>query len=274
MNSTLTKLKRFISNKNTVTILCVIAGVVVLYVGYNYRVKSKINPTTVPYAKVKLEARHVITADDIGYMEVNSDVINKSTNLIKNAKSLIGMEVTYGNTIQQNSLFYTGDLTEATLSPDYVLSDIEDGYTAFSLSVDTYTTYGNAIKKNNYIDLWFNGTDDSKKIIYTNLVKSIKVLDVRDASGVSLDNPSSTGEPAELLFAVPDDLYVLLVKALNVGKLEPVPRNANYTAKPGETQVVSDYVKDYILSKSVTIPEDSTNSSDNTDVTDETDITE
>ena len=66
----------------------------------------------------------------------------------------------------------------------------------------------------------------------------------------------------------------MLVKALNVGKLEPVPRNANYTAKPGETQVVSDYVKDYILSKSVTIPEDSTNSSDNTDATDETDITE
>ena len=52
MNSTLTKLKRFIGNKNTVTILCVIAGIVVLYVGYNYRVKSKINPTRVPYAKV------------------------------------------------------------------------------------------------------------------------------------------------------------------------------------------------------------------------------
>lgn len=274
MNSTLTKLKRFIGNKNTVTILCVIAGIVVLYVGYNYRVKSKINPTRVPYAKVELGQRHVITAEDIGYIEVNSDVVNKSTNLIKNSSALIGKEVVYGNTIRQNSLFYTGDITEPKLSPDYVLSDIEDGYTAFSLSVDTYTTYGNAIHKDNYIDLWFNGTDDSKKIIYTNLVKSIKVLDVRDSSGVSLDNQNSKGEPAELLFAVPDELYALLIKAGKVGKLEPVPRNANYTAKPGETQVVSDYVKEYILSKSVTIPEDSSNSSDNTDTTDETDITE
>ncbi len=263
MNSALTKLKRFISNKNTVTIICVVAGVAVLYIGYNYRVSSAINPTTVPYARNTLEARHVITAEDIGYMEVNSDVISKSDNLITNGNELIGQEVTYGNVIQQNSLFYVGDVTDPTLSPDYVLSDIEDGYTAFSLSVDTYTTYGNAIAKGDYIDLWFNGEDDTNRIIYTNLVRSIRVLDVRDASGVSLDNVNSTGEPAELLFAVPDDLYALLVKAQFVGTLEPVPRNRNYTAAPGETEVVSEYVVQYILSYSVTIPDENTSSNDN-----------
>lgn len=267
MGSGLTKLKRFISNKNTVTILCVVAGITVLYIGYNYRVSSAINPKTVPYAKNKLEARHVITADDIGYMEVNSDVVSKSDNLITNGNELVGKEVTYGNTIQQNSLFYDGDITEPKLSPDYVLSDIEDGYTAFSLSVDTYTTYGNAIAKGDYIDLWFNGEDDTNKIIYTNLVKSIRVLDVRDSAGVSLEHANSTGEPAELLFAVPDDMYSLLVKAQQVGDLEPVPRNRNYTADPGETEVVSDYVVQYVLSKSVTIPDENTSSGSNLNTT-------
>lgn len=263
MGSGLTKVKRFIGNKNTVTILCVVAGIAVLYIGYNYRVSSAINPTTVPYAKNTLEARHVITVDDIGYMEVNSDVVSKSDNLITNGNELVGKEVTYGNTIQQNSLFYDGDITEPNLSPDYVLSDIEDGYTAFSLSVDTYTTYGNAIAKGDYIDLWFNGEDDTNKIIYTNLVKSIRVLDVRDSAGVSLEHANSTGEPAELLFAVPDDMYSLLVKAQQVGTLEPVPRNRNYTADPGETEVVSEYVVQYVLSKSVTIPDENTSSGSN-----------
>ena len=267
MGSGLTKVKRFIGNKNTVTILCVVAGIAVLYIGYNYRVSSAINPTTVPYAKNTLEARHVITVDDIGYMEVNSDVVSKSDNLITNGNELVGKEVTYGNTIQQNSLFYDGDITEPNLSPDYVLSDIEDGYTAFSLSVDTYTTYGNAIAKGDYIDLWFNGEDDTNKIIYTNLVKSIRVLDVRDSSGVSLEHANSTGEPAELLFAVPDDMYSLLVKAQQVGTLEPVPRNRNYTADPGETEVVSDYVVQYVLSKSVTIPDENTSSGSNSNST-------
>ena len=267
MGSGLTKVKRFIGNKNTVTILCVVAGIAVLYIGYNYRVSSAINPTTVPYAKNTLEARHVITVDDIGYMEVNSDVVSKSDNLITNGNELVGKEVTYGNTIQQNSLFYDGDITEPNLSPDYVLSDIEDGYTAFSLSVDTYTTYGNAIAKGDYIDLWFNGEDDTNKIIYTNLVKSIRVLDVRDSAGVSLEHANSTGEPAELLFAVPDDMYSLLVKAEQVGVLEPVPRNRNYTADPGETEVVSEYVVQYVLSKSVTIPDENTSSGSNSNST-------
>ena len=267
MNSGLTKIKRFIGNKNTVTILCVVAGIAVLYIGYNYRVSSAINPTTVPYAKNTLEARHVITVDDIGYMEVNSDVVSKSDNLITNGNELVGKEVTYGNTVQQNSLFYDGDITEPELSPDYVLSDIEDGYTAFSLSVDTYTTYGNAIAKGDYIDLWFNGEDDTNKIIYTNLVKSIRVLDVRDSAGVSLEHANSTGEPAELLFAVPDDMYSLLVKAQQVGTLEPVPRNRNYTADPGETEVVSEYVVQYVLSKSVTIPDENISSGSNSNST-------
>lgn len=255
MGSFVTKFKRFISNKNTVTILCVLAGLVVLVIGYNYRINSKINPVRVPYAKVALESRHVITAEDIGYIEVNSDVVKRATNLIQDAKKLIGKEVTYGNTIAKNSFFYNEDITDPSLSPDYVLNDIEDGYTAFSLSVDSASTYGNSIHKRDYIDLWFKGEDDTEKIIYATLVESIRVLDVRDNLGVSLEN-SETKKPSELLFAVPDNLYSLLVKAESVGVLEAVPRNKAYTANPGETKVASEYVKNFILSKSATIPDE------------------
>jgi len=255
MNSFVVKLKRFFGNKNTVTILCVVAGVAVLYFGYNYRVNTSINPTTVPYAKTKLEPRHVITEEDIGFMDVNNTVIRKATNIIRNPNDIIGKEVTYGNTIEEGSLFYTEDITSRELSPDYVLSDIKDGYTAFSLSVDETTTYGNYIAIKSYIDLWFEGEDDYRKLIYTNFVKSIQVLDVRDSKGVSLKN-SKSEKPAELLFAVPDELYSLLVKSQEVGKLVPVPRNSSYTARPGETEVASSYVRNYILEKTATIPDE------------------
>ena len=257
MNSTMVKIKRIFGNKNTVTILCVIGGLAVLFFGYNYRVNTAINPTTVPYAKVRLEARHVISQDDIGFMDVNSTVIKKATNIIRNPNELIGKEVTYGNVIEEGSLFYKEDITEPKLSPDYVLSDIKDGYTAFSLSVDETTTYGNYIAIKSYIDLWFEGEDDYGKLIYTNFVKSIQVLDVRDSKGVSLENTKSD-KPAELLFAVPDELYSLLVKAEEIGKLVPVPRNSSYTARPGETEVASSYVRNFILDKTATIPDEDT----------------
>jgi len=255
MSSFGTKFKRFVGNKNTVTILCVVAGLIVLYVGYNYRVKSAIDPEMLPYAKVNLEARHVITAEDIGYMDVNRAVIKKSSNVVKNANDLIGKEVMYGNEIQAGSLFYTDDFTDPKLGPDYVLNDIADGHTAFSLSVNPLATYGNNIAIGSFIDLFFKGEDDYGKFIYTNFVKSIQVLDVRDSKGVSLAN-SKSDKPAELLFSVPDSLYSLLVKADKVGELVPIRRDGSYTAEPGETEVSSSYVRSYVLSKFATIPDE------------------
>ncbi len=263
MNSLVVKAKRFLGNKKTVTILCVIAGIIVLFVGYNWRLNEAIDPIRVPYAKTKLEARHVITEDDIGYIEINSSVFKKGTNIVQDINQLIGKEVTYGNVIQAGSLFYTEDVTDPSLSPDYVLSDIEDGYTAFSLSVDQFTTYNNYITIGSYIDLWYVGEDDYDKIIYTRFVESIRVLDVRDSKGVSLNN-STSEEPAELLFAVPDDLYSLLVKATELGDLEPAPKGASYTANPGETSVSSEYVRRYIEEKSAVIPDETTSSNTTT----------
>lgn len=270
MNNFVVKAKRFISNKNTVTILCVVAGILVLYFGYDYRVKSAIDPQLIPYAKVTLEPRHVITQDDLGMMTVNSAVITKATNLVNNFDDLIGKEVTYGNTIHAGSLIYQEDITDKKLSPDYVLTDIEDHHTAFSLSVDPLSTYGNNIAIGSYIDLYFKGLDDYEKIIYTNFVKSIRVLDVRDASGVSLENAKSAA-PAELLFSVPDNLYSLLVKAQAFGELVPIRRDGSYTAKPGETQVASSYVQSFILEKSAVIPDEDISSSP---ITDDEDLNE
>ncbi len=270
MGNLLSKLKRFLENKNTVTILCVIAGIAVLYIGYNWRVNSAISPTSIPYAKTALPSRHVITSDDIGYMEVSSAVVNRSSNIIRNSNLIIGKEVMYGTTIPQNSFFYDSAITDSNLQPDDVMADIPNGYTLFTLSVDLHTTYGNSIYPGNYIDLWFKGVDDYNKIMYTNLIRSIKVSDVRDSNGQSVFETSMEKRtPSELLFAVPDDMYSLLKKAQYIGGVEiiPVPRNRNYTANPGETEVASDYVKEFILSKTAIIPDEniSTNTNDNND---------
>jgi hypothetical protein len=50
MNNFVIAIKRFISNKNTVTIIGVFLGVLVLYLGYNYRIQQAIRPVRMPYA--------------------------------------------------------------------------------------------------------------------------------------------------------------------------------------------------------------------------------
>lgn len=269
MGNILTKVKRFLSNKNTVTIICVLAGILVLYIGYNWRVSSATSPTSVPYAKNTLPSGHVITADDIAYMEVSGTVTSKTKGLILRQNLIIGKEVAYGNTIQANSFFFTDDIKDAADNDPNVLSSIEDGFSPINLDVDLHSTFGNAIYPGNYIDLWFRGKDANGKFIYGKFIQSIRVLDVTDSNSKSVfETGAESREPEHLLFAVEDDLMSLIHAAQEVGKLVPVPRNKSYTDNPGPTKIASTYLKNLILSQvsfipdneSTTLPEEGTNS--------------
>src|SRR5574344_1328658 len=98
-------LKRFFANKNTVTILGVIAGIIVIWGFYNYRVKKAISPVSVPYAKSEITATSEITEDMIGYTEINSKFL-KTASIVQSSKNLIGMYVTTGTSIPAGGLFY------------------------------------------------------------------------------------------------------------------------------------------------------------------------
>ena len=266
MGNILVKIKRFLGNKNTVTILCVLGGILVLYIGYNWRVSSATEPVRIPYAKNTLSSRHVITSDDIGYMEVASTVVSKMRNVIRASNLLVGQEVAYGNVIQQNSFFFEGDVEDPSINQgtSALLSNIQDGYTLVYLDVDLHTTYGNAIYPGNYIDLWFEGTDENRRFMYGKFIQSIQVLDVTDRDGNSVfETGSERRTPAQLLFAVPDELKSLLEKAKLVGELVPVPRNKSYSENPGATEVSSSYLGNYILAQSVVVPEENTSNNNN-----------
>ena len=79
-------LKRLLSNKNTVTILAVILGVVFLYIAYNMRVKQAIEPKSVPIANQDIIANQVISSDMYEYVNVSSSFVKKSPNLVTNPK--------------------------------------------------------------------------------------------------------------------------------------------------------------------------------------------
>ncbi len=263
MGNVLTTVKRFLANKNTVTILGVLLAILVLYIGYNYRVKQATTPVTVPYAKEELSSRTLITSDMIGYMEVSSSVVKNSANLITNASELINNYVSFGTTIPANSMFYKSQILSSNEMPDSAFAGIPDNYTIYSLKVDLHSTYGNSIYPGNYIDLYFKGVDDTGLVMYGKFIESIEVLAVKDSQGNHVfETTVESRTPAELLFAVPNDMYELLMKAGYITgssiEIVPVPRNASYSAHPGETNVSSDYIRTFILSKSATIPQNIT----------------
>lgn len=245
--------KRLVGNKNTVTILGLLACIAVLIVGYNYRVRVAISPISVPYAKQNIASRTLVTTDMVGRLKVSSTYVSESTNLVKSVDEVVNKYVSYKTSIPKGSLFYKEQLKEADEMPDSAFANIPDGYTIFSLAVNAESTYANQIRAGDYIDLYLSAKDPdmNNMVIYGRFIESIRVLAVKDTRGNNIiGNTLDAGTPAELLFAVEEDMYKLLMRAEYIKqadiKIKPLIRNHKYTADANETLVSSQQLRDFI----------------------------
>lgn len=66
-------IKKFFTNKTTITFVGVILGIIVLVGGYFFRVNKSLSDVKIPIAKRTLNATEVITSADIEYVKVNPE---------------------------------------------------------------------------------------------------------------------------------------------------------------------------------------------------------
>ena len=122
MGNILVPFKKFLSNKNTITILGVLLGVVVLYLGYNWRVNRSIQPTSIPYATETLRAGTKITEASIGYTKVPKDTIKNMTNILTQPSEINGKLVSFDSKIPVNGFFYKENVIAESEMPDSIFS--------------------------------------------------------------------------------------------------------------------------------------------------------
>lgn len=261
MGNILVPLKKFLANKNTVTILGILVGLVVLYFGYTWRVNQAVSPIDVPYATQTLISGTKITEDVIGYRTVPKDTISKMENILLDINSIRNYLVSYDSKIPMNGFFFSDNLISEEDMPDSVFSNIKDGETIFSLPVNAESTYSNSIFPGDQIDLYLNATSEDGKLIFGRFLSNMQVLAVKDSSGKNVfADKDNLGTPAALLFAVPEDLFLLLSKAKLLGGIEivPVPRNDSYTVNAAATELQSEDLESFVREKTYIIPNECT----------------
>ena len=123
-------IKRILSNKNTVTVLGVVAAVLVLYFGYNSRVKKAITPISVPYAKETIKPGTQITEDMIGTKNVSSETVNDGM-AFTNINDVKNKYANADSVIPKGSLFYKRSVVEKNQLPDEIIYDYPDGYVLY-----------------------------------------------------------------------------------------------------------------------------------------------
>lgn len=249
-------IKKFLKNKNTITIIAVLLCLIILYYAYNYRIQRATNPISVPIANRQMEPRTLITSDMVGLVKVPKSMV--TANVITSTSQVIGKYVSEKAVIPNGSLFFASALVEWDDIAVSIWADIPEGNTIVALPVDIEKTYGNSIFPGNYIDLYFQSTDDNGKLIFGKLIESIKVLAVFDSMGNNVfEKTTNVQAPKSLVFSVSEEYHLLLRKALFLSEnIIPVPRNAQYSLNPLPTAISSSYLQNFILIKTINVSEE------------------
>lgn len=247
------KFNKFLKNKNTVTILGVLACLVILYAGYTMRINKKTALVQVYYAKETIQPKTLITEDMVGQMDVPAAFI-KGT-YYKNYSDIVGKYSNYNTMIAAGSIFYSDLLVEEANLPDAILYDVNEGERVVSFPVDTVSTYGNSIMPSNIVDIYVKLYDDNGKLVYGEFYENIEILGVKDSSGKNVfENTEEVRTPAFVYFSLPEAKY-LLFSALNYLETNDievviVPNTVKFDAKdPKATEVTSEYLYKFVLDK-------------------------
>ena len=251
MNNLKASMKKLLGNKNTVTILGILLCLVILAIGYNYRINSKVELVDVPYAVETIQPRTYITDKMVGTMRVPKSFLVGKYYTQKN--NIVGKYSNYNTIIDKGSIFYVDLVTSKEDLPDSAFQDVPEGYTVINYPVDIESTYANSMAPGSYINIYYKSLNDDDEVMFGKFISNIKVLDVKDSSGQHVfENSEEPRTPAFMLFAVPEETHLLLRKALYLKEyaveLLLVPNTQTLTSD-AKVQVSSDDIENFINSK-------------------------
>lgn len=267
MNNLVIGIKKFFTNRNTVTVVGVIVAIVILYVGYNMRINQAITPVTVPYAIEEINPRTQITEDVVGTKEIPQSMVDDT--IITNSADVIDMYTNGDSVIPAGSLFYKRSVVSREQLPDSIILNYPKGYVLYNLDVDMASTYSNSIYPGNYIDIYLkvqnaegaDGTIAGDRIMVGKLLSNVKVLAVFDSSGNNVfANLDEKTAPAQIIFAVPEEYHILLRKASFLRAYEseiiPVPTAESLEDEPGDVELSSTDLRNFINNVTAMTEED------------------
>ena len=132
MNNFLISIKWFITNKNTVTVIGVIAILGLLYWGYNSVIDSQVKPIRVPIANQTIQPRTLITDNMISYIEIPAVAV--TNNVQRNSNLIIGKYSAVNSVIPAGSMFYNDVLIDEEQNKE----DCEHTQTRKSLRIPNF----------------------------------------------------------------------------------------------------------------------------------------
>ena len=263
-------LKKFISNKNTITIIGVVLCIIILYWGYNFRINQRVSLSKVPYANQTIQPRTKITSDMISFMNVPASFIKGS--YYSSSDQITGKYAKSDVMIAEGSIFYTDLLTDSSTVSNSAFSSVKSNETVISYKVGMDSTYANSMMPGDIVNVYLKAKSDDGTIMFGKFISNIKILDMKDSNGQRVfENTTEARTPAYMLFALPEDMHLLFRKAIYLSnsydvELILVP-NTEKVEKDADVYVSSKDIQNFINEKTKMVSVDEILTSTKDDVT-------
>ena len=263
MNNLAISLKKFFTNKNTVTIIGVIAILIILYFLYTSTINKAIEEVEVPVAAKTIVPKTEVTSEDISYIKVARAA--EPDGVLKNESDIVGKYTGVGCTIPEGSMFYSGVLVNKEELPGSWLTKLEKDALGnlqipYYFGVNVTTTFGNSIQEDDYVDFYVKAFNEQNVLMFGKMISNVKVLAVTDGNGKDVFNSQTEiGTPAFLNFGLAAELHDVLKKAeyLNGTEIEliVIPHGGSVKEENLEVNVSSEYLRDFIQNKTFELPQ-------------------
>lgn len=195
----------------------VITALLVL-VWHPWQMQQDLDLIEVPVAKNTLFFRHRIEETDLIMVQLPQDQVQPMA--VLDPQRLIDQVVSSEIMIAKGSLFTEEMVEDPNQIMDRSSLMLHQGQAALPLSVDLIQGGGNTLRINQKIDLYCLVQQRNEKPITDLLVQAVRIVDLRDRKGLSLDDPAGTGVASVVILAIEQSLIPVLSAANQLGTLQ------------------------------------------------------
>lgn len=206
-------------NKKNITIGFSLGFIVILnYLIFNIALKKEISLTKIPIVNAAIQPRSKISEEDITYLEVPKAFITED--FYTDKADIIGKYTDIRALMPKSSFFYKELLFEEKNLPDYPAILLKDQQVAYNLPTNLIKLSGNSIVVGQKVDIYTTYSNKDEAPIVDLLVKSVRVIGVKDRNGIDISNPESDNIPYLVLLALDKEILPIVRAAEEVANVE------------------------------------------------------
>ena len=211
--------------KMVLTIGCAAMLVMLCVFGIRIYAARQINLVSTWMAAHDIAPRTKIEEDDLVSVKVPSAYLSDAAVMKK--EEIIGRYTEIAGMIPAGSPFYRTMLFEESELPDYPATLLREGQSAYSLAVDL-TRAGGSPAAGMYVDVFGTVTGRDGTMVSGALLEHVRILSVKDAQGLSIADPNSSGLPYVVLLAVKSRDVAMLTQIEKAGELRLFASSESY----------------------------------------------